>query len=355
MGQSVSNAVSGGKRLRADCGERGCWSAVLYPKVAPEWYRKLISGAGSGDVHLQPPPAGSLLLLGGVNLVVPEEERGVIYWTGGIGAGRSIHEETGRELRLNIGPSQVRLDVQPGAQAQSWPGEVHIWVEDIRTTTDMFNMAANALHSPGIVGEYKKAETGGEFMLKLKGPHGTDDAPYTKGYWCVSEAPGGWPERLRAIGHDPSTSDTTLNPLAIVDATVLVPRRAVLEGVCRFYQHYLLADMRPPGPTSYHAQVHFAPGAGLHQTLTYREDPGAPPYSNIGSLTLYMGDHSKFIRAFARCKQGGILCDPEVDARGTHEFRVRGCQDPQSCSMMVPMVHVVRFSAHPDCPLEPAT
>jgi len=324
----------------------------MYPKVAPEWYRKMVSGMNMGNVHVQPAPEGSMLLLGHISLAVPEAECVDQYWiSGGLQAGQSCQQQ-GQEVLCNFGPSQCRFPVRPGQPPQLWPGEISVWVEDIRATTDNFNMLGQTLGTD-LVNEYKQAETGGEYMLKLKDP-------FRQHFILVSECPKGWAAKLRAIGHDPSTCDTeyppkTLNPLAIIDATVLVPSRAVMEGACRFYRHYLLAPLRPPGPSQYSVEVHFGPGEGLHQTLTYRQDPGATFGSGLGSVCLYLRDRSTFIRVYARCKAAGILREPpsREEADRACEFRIRCVHDPESQADLVPLEHVVRHAAHPDCPIHP--
>jgi len=337
--------------LRKDAKNRGCWSALLYPKVAPAWYRKLVGGLNSGDVHQQPMPPGSLLLLGFVSMAVPDLEPTDIYWVkSGVGAGRSLKQKTGEEIRVNIGPSQMRFPLAAGAPAQRWPGEITIWVDDIRQTTDHFNMLGNTLGTD-IVNEYQQAEAGGEFLLKLKDP-------FRRSWIKVTEAPVGFSEQIRSLGHDVSQGDEqyppkVFNPVAIADLTVFVTSREVMLGTVRFYNHYMLVPMKGAGPTEYKVQLHLGPGQGLHQTITFRQDPGSS-FTEIGSICVYIAEKDKFVRGFARCKAAGLLTGTALDlheAERRLEFEIKCIQDPESKAMLIPLQHTVRYCDHPEWPL----
>lgn len=340
-----------GRSFAKDARERGCWSAVMYPKDAPEWFNKMIGGAGSGDVHVLPAPPDSALLIGYLSLAVPDLQMTENYWVdGGFAAGRSIHELKGEEVRTNFGPSQIRFPIKPGEPAQKWPGEVTFWVEDIRQTTDLFYMLGRTLGTD-VVNEYKKATTGGEFMLKIYDP-------WHRNFFLATEAPRGWAQKVRAIGHDISEGDVacptkTSNSLAIIDATVFVKSRDDMLGAARFYNHFLMVPSTGGGPTEYFTQMHFGPGEGLHQTLTFRQDASAS-YSDLGSICLYIKDRHKFVLALARCAAVGILMDPtksKEDKQREGEFRVRGIINPDTREDIVPLVHLIRHASHPECPL----
>mmetsp|Transcript_13422 Transcript_13422/g.36118 ORF Transcript_13422/g.36118 Transcript_13422/m.36118 type:complete len:346 (+) Transcript_13422:77-1114(+) len=338
-----------GQSFCTDVRQRGCWSAVLYPKVAPEWYRAMVAGVSGGNVHTKPAPKGSKLLLGYISLEVPNVEDMRLYASVGMGAGTSL-KQGDNECRANFGPSQLIFPY--GREAQTWPGEITAWVEDIRDTTDKFNMLGRTI-GIDLVLSLDKALTGGEYQMKLLDPKHVNS-------FNVTEAPQGWAPTIRAIPHDPSTTDveyppTKLNALAIIDALVLVPSRRHLNGAYKFYSHFLMdSTIEPAGPTQYEIQVHFGPGEGLHQTLTFREDAAAQPFRNLGTLCIYFRERHKFVLAYSKCKAGGILKEPapsreRVDE--TCEFRVRCIHDPEERCDLVPLEHVIRWSKHPDCPI----
>lgn len=346
----MGNLKSSCANFSADVRQRGCWSALLFPKKAPEWYAKMVNMGGGGDVHTKPAPEGSMLLLGHITLGVPDLETAETYSIGGLGMGKNLGDSPG-ELRTTLGPSHIRWRLEPGKEPHLWPGEIRVWVEDIRRTTDMFNMLGRTL-GLDLVNEVIGAKTGGEFALKLK-------CPFRKNWFIATECPYGWAQKLRRIGQAASETDQNgpsdeLNALAISDATISVPSKAVMEGVCRFYQHYLLDNMRPPGPSQYSIEVHFGPGDGLHQTLTYMQDPRTPSYANLGSVCVYLHDAQRFHLVYVRCKRGNILKEPETpweEIEASCEFTIKGCYDPDTHTQVVPLEHVVRHAGHPECPI----
>jgi len=263
-----------------------------------------------------------------------------------------LKQRDGEEIRANLGPSQLRFPLAAGAKAQRWPGEITIWVDDIRQTTDHFNMLGNTLGTD-IVNELTAAESGGEFMLKLKDP-------FRRSLIKVTEAPVGYGEKIRKLGHDVSVGDEqyppkVFNPLAISDVKVFVPSREVMLSVVRFYKHYLLVPMKAAGPTEYQVILHLGPGQGLHQTVTFVQDPNAN-FMDIGSMCVYVCDKATFARSFARCKRGGILSGTTDlhEAERSCEFQISCMQDPETNSTVIPLQHVVRSSNHPECPLSAA-
>lgn len=333
--------------LCQQCGD-GCFG-LLFPKKAPDWYMKSVEGLGTGDIHLTPAPEGSLMLLGHISLGVPDLEAVRLYYTEGLKMGISLkcRPETG-ELRVNAGPSQLRFALSEGQEPQRWPGEIKVWVEDIRSTADMFNMMGRLLGAD-LVHELGKSSSGGEYALRLK-------CPFRKNWVSVSEAPHAWVSRLRQIGSDPSSCETEYPPkqtnaLAIVDAVVYVHRLAVVEAAGRFYEHFLMGKVTMFKDGCY---VHFAPGDCLHQTLTFREEPSAPALVNLGTVCIYLRTKQKFHLVFVRCQKAGILQPPDSDWEEVQlacEFRVRCCFDPETKQDVIPMAHVIRFDGHWDCPV----
>lgn len=353
MGQTLGTTC---KKMCAS--DQSCIQYLLLPEMAPEWYRKLVMGISGDDVHIQDPPADSLMLLGHISLSVPNMEDAKLYYVDGIGLGESQRENPG-QLRANLGPSQLRLSSSGSSAPERWPGEIRVWVEDIRSTADTFNMLGRTLGTD-IVAEMKEATTGGEFAMKLHDPGHLN-------FVLVSEAPYGWAKKLRAIHADPSKHELgfpvkTKNALAMIDALVALPDRDKIEGTARFYEHFFAA-----APTKkyqvYEAQarmdicqVHFAPGAGLHQTLTYKCEKGSQIPSSLGSVCIYLRNKSRFHLTYAKAKKFDILAEATKvktweQIESACEFEIARIFDPQKSCTVLPLRHIVRFSQHPECPL----
>eukprot|EP00913_Durusdinium_trenchii_P015028 g14094.t1 len=146
----------------------------------------------------------------------------------GLGCDETYNAST-RELWAHLGPSQVRF--KEGSSSTSWPGEIRIWVEDIRSVADMLNMLGRTLDTK-IVEEMREARTGGEYAALLHDPG-------LKNKIEASEAPGGWSAALRQIPIGLSAQAKKKNALAISDAVVHLPTRTQIQGVARFYDHYI--------------------------------------------------------------------------------------------------------------------
>lgn len=131
--ESVSKAF---RKLAKTCHDmcapdQSCVQYWLLPERAPEWYRKIVLGTGSSDVHVRSAPRDALPLLGAGNasfcelwpghieLSVPKLEDAKLFWMEGLGCGET-YQESKRELMAHLGPSQVRFSE---GQATHWPGE----------------------------------------------------------------------------------------------------------------------------------------------------------------------------------------------------------------------------------------
>eukprot|EP00933_Yihiella_yeosuensis_P021375 TRINITY_DN16916_c0_g1_i2.p1 TRINITY_DN16916_c0_g1~~TRINITY_DN16916_c0_g1_i2.p1 ORF type:complete len:358 (+),score=43.32 TRINITY_DN16916_c0_g1_i2:70-1143(+) len=353
MGQTKSSCLD-------FCGkDRSLIQAILLPKRAPEWYRKMVMGA-TGEIHTMPAPEGSLMLLGHIALDVPDLEPARIYYFDGLECGESQTQING-EVRANLGPSQLRF-AKGSDTPQAWPGEIHLWVEDIRQTTDMFNMLGRTLGTD-LVGEFQHSEAGGEFQLKLH-------CPFRTNWIVVSEAPEGWAPKLRKLGHDPSLHETeyppkTKNAVAVSDATIYLTKREQVASTKRFYEHFLSAAVTAKFQV-YNAQavmdmcqVHFGiPCETLHQTLTFQADKDYRMPSAVGSVCIYLRSRPKFRLAFSKFKHSGLLsscCASKEwkDIEAACEFRVTGIVDPENNSSVLRIEHVIRYSSHPECPVHP--
>merc|ERR1740121_299271 len=107
------------------------------------------------------------------------------------------------------------------------------------------------------------------------------------------------------------------------------------------------------GPTQFFAELHFGPGEGLHQTMTFKMGEENISYSNLGSVCMYIKDMTKFVLSHAHCKHAGIVLQEKTkdELDRDLEYSVRGIVDPQTHADVVPLVHIIRHASHPECPL----
>lgn len=274
------------------------------------------------------------------------------YWINGLGALENYKESSG-ELWAHLGPSQIRMSE---GSIRKWPGEIRVWVEDIRTVADMLNMLGRTLDTK-LVAEMREATTGGEYAALLHDPGHVNKVQ-------ASEAPSGWAEAIRAIPSGLSGEVRKKNALALSEAVVLLPKREQIQGVARFYDHFIGSAITKKYQV-YEAQalmdicmVHFAPGAKLHQTLTYKADKTAVIPGSLASVCIYLKDHVQFHLVYAKCKAAGILRPDDAkksweEVEIAHEYTIEGVLDPQSHSMVIALNHVIRTLEHPECPLTP--
>ncbi|CAE7663389.1 RAD5B [Symbiodinium pilosum] len=314
-------------------------------------YRKLVLGTGGRDVHSQPAPKDSLPLLGHIDLTVPKLVDAKDYWVNGLGAIESYRESVG-ELWAHLGPSQIRMSE---GSVHKWPGEIRIWVEDIRSVADMLNMLGRTLDTK-LVLEMREATTGGEYAALLHDPGHVNKVQ-------ASEAPSGWAGAIRAIPSGLTGNHGAKNALALSEAVVLLPKREQIQGAARFYDHFIGSAITKKYQV-YEAQalmdtfmVHFAPGPKLHQTLTYKADKTCVVPGSLASVCFYVKDHVQFHLIYAKCKSAGILRPADAEKQweeveAQHEFTITGVLDPQSHSMVLALQHVIRSPDHPECPLK---
>ncbi|CAJ1339679.1 unnamed protein product [Effrenium voratum] len=344
------------KRLATMCREmcapdQSCVQYWLLPERAPEWYRKLVLGTGSADVHAQPAPKNSLPLLGHIAMKVPKLEDAKLYWVDGLGCVENYDAST-RQLWAHLGCTELRLT--EAADGQRWPGEIRIWVNDMRTVADMLNMLGNTLDSK-LVAEMREAKTGGEYAMLLHDPPRLNKVQ-------ASEAPSGWGKTIWELPTNAPGNTKPKNALAISDAVVFLPKRQQIQGAARFYEHFFGSAITKKYQV-YEAQalmdicmVHFSPGPKLHQTLTYKADVTYVVPSNLASVCIYVKDHAHFHLIYAKCKSADLL-SPECAKRSweeveaTNEFIITGVMDPQDHSMVIALPHVIRTKSHRECPL----
>jgi hypothetical protein len=280
---------------------------------------------------------------------VPNADDGWNFWKDGMGAGASI-EHPEYELRANFGPTQIRLQLcASDGEASSWPGEIRVWVNDIRDPLDKFYMLGNTIGKT-IVDELVQPVHGGELAMKLHDP-------FRGIHVIVTEAPTDMVPDLQDLPRDACEHDLDYPPpkkqaLAIFDAILDVPNYNMLEGIVRFYNHFLMTEVQPPGQKDQQVMLHFGPADILHQTITFRVTDRAE-YRNLGKVGMYLHTKQKFHLCFVRTKGAGLLLDNTTwdEAQANGEYRMRAIQDPQSKSELIPLIHVIRSPLHPEFPL----
>mmetsp|Transcript_13101 Transcript_13101/g.35844 ORF Transcript_13101/g.35844 Transcript_13101/m.35844 type:complete len:404 (-) Transcript_13101:84-1295(-) len=320
-------------------GEFLCCFDFLLPKNAPDWYVRKLGGrsGASGDCHERPAPSGSLLALGHVSLAVPDGPLARAFYETGLGFNMSSHSSA-NEIRLNAGPSQLWLHVKEGQEADRWPGEIRVWVDNIQTTYDLMAVTDGSLGTK-LVSEYSRGVNGGEFSIMIIDP-------FLKTFFQMTEAPTGRKESIQKIGGESSSWKS--NVIAISDLSIKCRNRSETQLLAEFYKHFFGAAITIE---QYSCMVHFSPGRELHQTLTFKEDPSIPPATNLGSFCFYLVSKQALHLAFVKCAAAGIVESPSTweEAERSLEFVLKGMIDPSSGKILLPLRNIVRCAGHLDC------
>lgn len=318
---------------------------------------------GRGSRDFPEAHADSLLLLGHVRLAVPDAEAARRFYVEGLGA--RLRPSGGGPLSVAAGPSALQLPAsapEGGGPGTTWPGQLYVWVEDIRKTLSDCQDLANRLSKQvdEIVEEVHRvtAEDAVDALL-IRDPVGGN-------LFLVNQAPAKLVEKMRCLGRDDGEESTAPNLLAIVDAAHAVPQGRA-AAAARFYSHFLGAAVtkRDGGYCSGPGySVHFSFGDRLRQTLTFLEeaddnDAGqAEPPQGICEVCLYMPSEERFQAAFTRCAAAGLVDGPNQTWEAVNEareFTVSRCYDPGTQTDAIELGHVIRHPQHPDLPTTVAT
>lgn len=365
-------------------------------------FKDRVEGNVGDDVHLQPAPPGSLLMLGYISLHVPDADLARRFYTGGLDFRRSPKEEDGREVRVNGGLSQFSLPVRSDLAAQRWPGYIRLWVKDCRETMQAVRRFGSTRREM-LLKEISQPAAGGQFRITVRDVFDAnefqiEDAPATRmAAWmalsadpfcnqgmqsecsvCLGELSNSGDVRSLPCNHtfhtvcikewlrtslvcpickvpvdDEDASES--NVLAVINATYKLPVRGTAEALMRFYESIFQAAAELLPTETFGLRqciVHFSPGPGLHQTLIFEEDPFALQCSAPGIVCLYARTVNHFLIAFQRCKEHGVLSSvSDADAKRLGQFETLGCVDPVSKQMILPLRHVIRSPKHPECPV----
>jgi len=367
--------VAMGKVLSCDCFD------FLMP--SPEASKAAYYG-NSKDVHSQPAPDGSLLLIGYISLQMPRKTPTRTFYGSGFGLPQTSRNP--KELRFSVGPTQLRfpimseeteeeadatlqhdgfnketgyLDLMENvkrcdpffyqgkdhannerrlgdySEAQQWPGDFNLWVDDVRNPYDKFNLLKSQYPRDLIV-ETFEPKFAGEQGLVIRDP-------WAKNFFRTEEAPPGAAETIR--GCCASGDGQSSNTLAVIGVQYRLRSSQAIAAIARFYTECLQAavDEKPDS-----CVVHFAPTKGFHQTLTFMQDAQVQSSGNPGVICMYASTDEQFRKAFEACSQkpgfsGGSLA--------SGEFELSACVDPKSGQAVVPLKHVIRSPKHAECPL----
>lgn len=310
-----------GQMLGAFCG--GCFEGVKTKAPDQSRYHEV------AYTHLHPAPEGSLCLLGGISIEVPDEKKAKLFYSDLLGCPKTDSDV----LSVTVGASRI---VCPAAsQAYAWPGEVRIWVEDLRETNDMLHMLGPTLGTDLLQDFTQGVDFGMYEMLVL--------CPFNANSFRVAETPANRAAALRTLFPPTAAGQRRTNVLALVDAVHYVPKgMGLVETVAHFYEQALSGTVTKRSNTF--CIVHFSPSKDLHQTLKFIEDPKKGS-SGAGSVCIYLATHEAFKSAFEKAEVVGDL--PWVVADGTCEFHVK-----THAGKPLPLEHVIRWTKHKECILK---
>eukprot|EP00443_Scrippsiella_acuminata_P031046 CAMPEP_0115292538 /NCGR_PEP_ID=MMETSP0270-20121206/65187_1 /TAXON_ID=71861 /ORGANISM="Scrippsiella trochoidea, Strain CCMP3099" /LENGTH=374 /DNA_ID=CAMNT_0002709973 /DNA_START=18 /DNA_END=1142 /DNA_ORIENTATION=+ len=371
-----------GQVLSFDCFD---WLMPSAEKARTIYY----GNAKEKAVHLQPAPPGSLLVIGHITLEVPRATPTQIFYGYGFGLPRAASKYR-NELRFSAGPTQLRfhvmseetddkvkpsvesdigLDGEKGyltlrgnlkrpdpffsegedpqdneerlgdyTQAQQWPGNFSLWVDDVRCPYDTFSSVRRQFTRDLTVDTFEP-HFAGEQGLEIRDP-------WAKNRFSVEEAPPHLSDALRSCGPKPALGQT-FNTLAVINVQYVVKAATAIAAISKFYSTYLQAatDETPSSCT-----VHFSPVKDFHQTLTFVHDEAQPPSSGPGVICMYTRTEEQFSKAFKACSGKPGFSGTSV-AHG--EFKLGFCFDPASGQAVAPLKHVIRSPTHPECPVQP--
>lgn len=248
---------------------------------------------------------GNIVSLEHINLQVPDQAMGVLFYLVGLGLTRDPYLNIGPEnMWANVGEQQFHL---PGrAPAQAIAGTIGLVVPDLER-----------LH-----GRLKAIEE------RLKGTR----FAFSIEDGCVAVTCP-WGNRFRCHEPGPMFGDMALGlPYIEFDA-----RPGSAKGIARFYAEGMGApsEVKPEGGMSA-ARV----GIGRNQWLLFREsDKEIPPYDGH-HVAVYVAN---FSGPYGFLKRRNLLME---DVRN-HQFRFKKIVDPESGDQLFQLEHEVRSLRHP--------
>jgi hypothetical protein len=247
---------------------------------------------------------GNILLLEHVNVRIPDQQAGTLFYIAGLGLTRDPYLMVSVEnMWANAGQTQFHL---PTAKPQVVQGHVELVVPDLDALTRRLASVREAL-------------AGTAFTYEMRDKHVAVTCPWGNQFRCVGPGPE-WGEMTLGIGR------------------VEVPvGRGAAAGIARFYQQALHATAtvsRGDAGAAAHVSV------GHHQEVVFRET-AAP-------IAPYDGHHiAIYIADFSGPHDWLVKHNLVTEESNPYQYRFQVIVDPDSGKQLSELEHEVRCATHP--------
>lgn len=247
---------------------------------------------------------GNIVLLEHVNVCIPDQALGTLFYIVGMGFTRDPHMMVGLDnMWVNIGEQQFHL---PTGNPQVLPGHVGVVVPDLQTLQQRLESVRDKLSDT-------------QFSWSVHDDHVHVTSP--------------WGKRVRCYGPDPKFGAMKLG-VPYVEFRV---RPGAAEGIGRFYERVMGApvtvDHEPRGTA---ARVH----VGQHQTLVFQDTAEEQVPYDGHHVAIYIAN---FSAPYAFFKERGLITKDVTN----HEFRFQTIVDPETDKPVYELEHEVRSMRHP--------
>jgi len=251
------------------------------------------------------PELGSIVLLEHVNLRVPDHRLATVYFVEGLGLTRDPFRMVGtRNMWVNVGQQQFHL---PIGEPSPLPGEVGVVVPDLEAVESQLDQASRALKDTA-------------FSVQRVGDALSTTTPW--GHRIRVHAQGTVPGRL---------------PQALTYVEFWVAP-GTAAGIGAFYREVLqcpVTEVPIDGDRAARVTV------GPHQTLRFRERPGAGIVPNQNHVAVYLTGYRGI---YAALGARGLIMEEDAG----EQFRFADMVDPTSGARVYTFEHEMRSLYHPD-------
>jgi hypothetical protein len=247
---------------------------------------------------------GNIVLLEHVNVRIPDQQAGTLFYIAGLGLTRDPYLMVSVEnMWANAGQTQFHL---PTAKAQVVQGHVELIVPDLDALIRRLAAVREQL-------------AGTAFSYEVRDKHVAVTCP--------------WGNRFRCVAPGPEWGDITLG-IGRVEVPV---RRGAAAGIARFYQRVLRATVRVNdngGGAAAHVSV------GYRQELVFRETDALIPAYDGHHVAIYIAD---FSGPHAWLVEHGLV----TEESNPFQYRFQVIVDPDSGKQLSELEHEVRCATHP--------
>ncbi|HYB70839.1 MAG TPA: hypothetical protein VEH80_09220 [Candidatus Bathyarchaeia archaeon] len=247
---------------------------------------------------------GNILLLEHVNVRIPDQQAGTLFYIAGLGLTRDPYLMVSVEnMWANAGQTQFHL---PTAKPQVVQGHVELVVPDLEALTRRLASVREALAAT-------------KFAYEVRDKHVAVTCP--------------WGNQFRCVGPGPEWGDMTLG-IGRVEVPVA---RGAAPGIARFYQQALRATATVnQGDTGAAAHV----SVGHHQEVVFRETDGP--------IVPYDGHHiAIYISDFSGPHDWLVKRNLVTEESNPYQYRFQVIVDPDSGKQLSELEHEVRCATHP--------